>query len=63
METKRERGRPFKSDAARKSAELRIRLTKEERTVLDAAADGHTSTWAREILLEEARREQSRKKS
>ena len=56
METKRERGRPPKPDKERKSAELRIRLTEGERAQLDAAAQGNTSTWARELLLKAAKR-------
>ena len=41
----------------RKSAQLRIRLTPEQRAILDAAAGGNTSTWARGVLLETARKE------
>jgi hypothetical protein len=51
-----ERGRPHKPDEERKSAQLRIRLTDEERETLDKAAGGKTSTWAREILLKAAKR-------
>jgi hypothetical protein len=51
---KPERGRPPKPDDERKSAQLRIRLTDEERAALDAAADGKTSTWARKLLLRAA---------
>ena len=43
-------------DEERKDAELRIRLTKDERERLDAAAQGNTSTWARELLLRAAKR-------
>lgn len=49
-------GRPPKPDDERKSAELRIRLTAEERAALDKAADGQTSTWARDVLLRAAKR-------
>ena len=56
MEKTRERGRPPKSPEDRKTAELRIRLTPEQRTALDAVADGDTSTWARELLLRAAKR-------
>lgn len=59
METiiKRERGRPPKAPANRKSAELRIRLTEAEREFLDRVAQdvGGTSTWAREVLMKAAR--------
>lgn len=55
METK-ERGRPPKPPEERKSAELRIRLTEDERSALDHAAGENTSTWAREVLLKAAKR-------
>ena len=63
METKR--GRPPKDETERKSAELRIRLTTDERQLLDVAAvasDG-TSTWARGILLREAKKKARRSES
>ncbi|MEX0700987.1 MAG: hypothetical protein WD069_02720 [Planctomycetales bacterium] len=53
---KKQRGRPHKPPEDRKSAELRIRLTGAERAELDAAAEGGTSTWARDVLLKAARR-------
>jgi hypothetical protein len=56
MEDKRERGRPPKPDDERRTAELRIRLTDEERERLDDAAGGKTSTWARDLLLKAATR-------
>lgn len=56
MEKPRERGRPPKSPEERKTAELRIRLTPEQRATLDAAADADTSTWARDVLLRAAKR-------
>jgi len=56
MEEKRDRGRPPKPDEDRRSAELRIRLTDEERERLDDAAGGKTSTWARDVLLKAAAR-------
>lgn len=60
-------GRKPLSDDQRKGAELRIRLTPEERKTLDEAAKaafkgeavpdrGITSTWARETLLKAAQR-------
>ena len=48
------RGRPHKTPDERKTAELRIRLTQDERELLDSAGGGKTSTWARGILLKEA---------
>lgn len=50
------RGRPYKDPGERKSAELRIRLTEDERKSLDAAGGGKTSTWARDVLLRAAKR-------
>jgi uncharacterized protein (DUF1778 family) len=55
-------GRPPKPDEERREGTLRIRLTKEERAVLDAAANGaNTSTWARKVLLNVARRRKKNK--
>lgn len=51
------RGRPPKPKDERKSSELRIRLTEEERATLDAAAGEKTSTWARDTLLQVALRQ------
>ena len=51
-----ERGRPPKADDERKDAELRIRMTQEERKLLDQAAINKTSTWARDVLLRAAKR-------
>jgi hypothetical protein len=50
------RGRPPKEPDERKSAELRIRLTEQERKELDGAAGGNASTWARQLLLKAARK-------
>jgi hypothetical protein len=50
------RGRPPKDPDERKAAELRIRLTEQEREELDKAAGNNTSTWARELLLKAARK-------
>jgi len=51
------RGRPKLSVAEYKADTLRIRLTTGEREMLDKAAGGRTSTWARELLLRAAERE------
>lgn len=51
--------RPTKADSERKTNMLRIRLTAEDRALLDAAAESggtDTSGWARNILLRNARR-------
>jgi hypothetical protein len=52
------KGRPKKPKEAQRTDVLRIRLTKDERAELDAAAQGRSldsSSWARMILLETAR--------
>ena len=47
--------RPEKPLKERKTSELRIRLTQEQRDALDqAAGDLKTSTWARHLLLKAA---------
>lgn len=51
------RGRPKLGPAEYKADTLRIRLTNGERELLDKAAGGRTSTWARELLLRAAERE------
>ena len=51
---KRPRGRPPGPSDKRRTAELRIRLTPDEREKMDRAATAHgedTSTWARARLL------------
>ena len=53
---KNERGRPPKADDERKDNVLRIRMTQDERETLDHAADGKTSSWARDVLLRAAKR-------
>ncbi len=47
--------RPHKLASDRKQNVLKIRLTADERKLIDAAASGGTSTWARNILLDIAR--------
>ena len=56
---KNERGRPPKADDERKDNVLRIRMTQDERESLDQAADGKTSSWARDVLLRAAKRKTS----
>jgi len=53
---KNERGRPPKADDERKDNVLRIRMTQDEREFIDQAADGKTSSWARDVLLRAAKR-------
>lgn len=53
------KGRPKKDDADRRENVLRIRLTDEERAKLDAASALKaldTSTWARMVLIEKAKK-------
>jgi uncharacterized protein (DUF1778 family) len=50
-------GRPKKEAGSRLDAELRIRLTPEQRKAIDAAAKKNlleSSTWARTVLIREA---------
>jgi hypothetical protein len=50
-------GRKSISGVRKSDRPLRIRLTEEERAELDAAAgESSTSTWARDLLLREARK-------
>ncbi len=52
-------GQPKTTDADARKNILRIRLTKTERKTLDDAAAGEsldTSSWARSLLMKEARR-------
>lgn len=53
--TAQKMGRPPKAPEDRRAGVLRIRLTDAERAELDRAAEGDTSTWARELLLKAAR--------
>ena len=58
-------GRPKKPDSERKANVLRIRLTSEERQSLDEAAQKtgqETSTWARDLLLKIAKKEDGKRK-
>jgi len=50
------RGRPPKADRERRSVMFEIRLSPDEKELLDKAAEGKPSTWAREILLRAAKR-------
>ncbi len=57
------RGRPKKAKGEQRENVLRIRLTQDERDVLDAAATAKSldsSAWARMVLLEIARPANSR---
>jgi len=51
-----QRGRPPKADDERREIRFQIRLSQAELDLLDRAAGGKTSTWAREVLLKAARR-------
>ncbi len=50
------RGAPEKPPEQRKTELLPIRLTKAEKALVDQAANGKVSAWARGILLRAARR-------
>lgn len=52
--------RPVMDEVDRKENVLRIRLKTEERRLLDAAAQGKTSTWAREVLVKTAKKAAAR---
>ena len=54
MDTKR--GRPPKSDDERREIRFQVRLSQAELALLERAAQGKTSTWARKTLLAAARR-------
>lgn len=58
MDTKR--GRPPKADDERRHIRYQIRLSQTELELLERAAQGKTSTWARETLLAAARRRAQR---
>ena len=53
---KRQRGRPAKSDQERREIRFQVRLSPEELSALERAAQGKTSTWARRVLLDAAKR-------
>ncbi len=57
METKR--GRPPKADDERREIRFQVRLSQAELALLERAAEGKTSTWARKTLLAAARRRAS----
>ena len=54
--------RPEKEPEQRRENVLRIRLTDDERAILDAASEtGKTSTWARLTLLRVAQDQQTKR--
>jgi len=56
MSPKPQRGRPPVSDEERREIRFQVRLSATELALLDTAAQGKTSTWARETLLRAAKR-------
>jgi hypothetical protein len=50
------RGAPKKPPEERRSVMLPIRLTEAEKAMIDVAAGGKASTWARNVLLRAAKR-------
>jgi uncharacterized protein (DUF1778 family) len=55
MENKR-MGRPPKAPDERQTARLEIRMTEAELELIETAAAGKTSTWARDVLVRAAKR-------
>jgi len=53
---KETRGRPPKSDEDRREIRFQIRLSAKELALLESAAGGRTSTWARDMLIRAAKR-------
>jgi uncharacterized protein (DUF1778 family) len=49
-------GRPPKPAEERQTARLEIRLTAADLKLIEGAADGNTSTWARNVLVKAAKR-------
>jgi len=50
------RGRPPKPEKDRRQIRFQVRLSPAELAALESAAEGKTSTWAREVLLRAAKR-------
>jgi hypothetical protein len=50
------RGRPPKAETDRRTIRFQIRVTPRELEALERAAKGKTSTWARRVLLDAAKR-------
>jgi hypothetical protein len=50
------RGRPPKDDSERRETRFQIRLSDVELALIERAADGKPSTWARDVLLKAAKR-------
>jgi hypothetical protein len=55
MET--QRGRPAKTDKERRAIKFQVRLSPVELELLERAAGGKVSTWARNTLLSAAKRQ------
>ncbi len=49
-------GRPEMADKDRRETRFQIRLSATELALVERAADGKTTTWARETLLSAAKR-------
>jgi hypothetical protein len=50
------RGRPIKPDKDRRETRFQVRLSPTELALIERASEGKTSTWARETLLNAAKR-------
>lgn len=49
-------GRPEKSPEFRRSAVINVRVTEADRAMVERAAKGNLSDWARAVLLRAAKR-------
>lgn len=56
METKRSRGRPKRTPEENRSEIIPVRLTVEERRLVEVAADGNVSAWIRDTIIKTAKR-------
>ena len=50
------RGRPVKPDKDRRETRFQVRLSPTELALIEKASEGKTSTWARDTLLNAAKR-------
>lgn len=48
--------RPIKPDSERREYRFQIRLSEEERKLIEQAAGDQASTWSRQLLVEAAKR-------
>lgn len=53
------RGRPKKDDSERRKFRFQVRMSATELALIELAAEGKPSTWARETLIRAAKRRTS----